>query len=75
MLNENEIGAHHLSSISLYILGRIVRAHIPRPLITLKLDGYSKDEVIFYLLYIFLNRKLKIKKMIKNLLKEVAVIH
>jgi hypothetical protein len=51
MLNENEIGAHHLSSMSLYILGRIVRAHIPWPLITLKLDGYSKDEDIFYLLY------------------------
>ena len=50
-------------------------AHMSRPLVTLKLDGYSKDEVIVYLLYIFLNRKLKIKKMIKNLLKEVAVIH
>jgi hypothetical protein len=26
--------------------------HILRPSVTLKLDGYSKDEVIFYLLYI-----------------------
>jgi hypothetical protein len=48
--------------------------HILRPSVTLKLDGYSKDEVIFYLLYI-IKLKLKIKKMINNLPKKVAAIH
>jgi hypothetical protein len=49
-------------------------AHMLRPLVTLKLDGYSKDEVIVYLLYI-IKLKTEIKNMIKNLSKEVAVLH